>query len=78
MKGIHWVIIVAIIAFTILVGMEMQKEPTLGESLSNAGEQFAESVEEAGEELDPNPTLGERVGDAVEDAGDSIEDASRQ
>lgn len=51
MKGIHVVLTVAIIAATILIGMEMNREPTLSENIEDAGDQFGDAIEEMGDDV---------------------------
>lgn len=64
MRGIHWVLIVAIVAVTLLVGIQMQQDETIGDSISNIAEKTADGVKDAAEE----------AGDKLEEAGDKIED----
>jgi archaellum component FlaG (FlaF/FlaG flagellin family) len=49
MKSSHIVLSIAIIAVAVLVGIEMTDDPTLGESLENASDSIANSIEDAGE-----------------------------
>lgn len=74
MKGIHWVAIIAIIAVTTLVGLSMNDEPTVGESLQNTAEDLSDGIEDTAEEFDKNRTPAERFGDTIEDAGEDIQD----
>jgi len=54
MKGIHWIVIVAIIAVTILTAMKMEQEETVAEKVGESIESIGESIEDAAQQPNLN------------------------
>ena len=65
----------ALLAVCALTFVAACDEPTAGEKVENAADEFGDGVEDATEELQDRST-GEKVGDAIEDTGEEIQDAA--
>lgn len=62
-----------LLAVSALAFVTACEEPTTGEKIENAADDFTDGVEDAAEELQDR-SAGEKAGDAVEDAGEEIQE----
>jgi hypothetical protein len=60
----------AIFALTFVAACD---EPTAGEKIENAADEFGDGVEDAAEEMQDRST-GEKIGDAIEDTGEEMQE----
>lgn len=78
MKAIYWIAMIVAIIAALILGMEMQDEPSPGEKVEDAAGEISEGFGDAAQELDPNRSPMEKLGDAVEETGENIQDATTQ
>lgn len=69
--------IFAVLAVFSLTFVAACDEPTTGEKVENAADDFSDGVEDAVEELQDR-SAAEKMGDAIEDAGEEINESAEE